>query len=242
MYEAVSTWLFSILTIFVTNMSFMVVSVQRQLVDLGTSRAKNNQIKEKILLAKPSLYSSSKSQTEDAETGIAVVDRVEPSPFDQDTKYVEVRPTIPWGTTEKLAEHTYRTYVGEDEIMSSVEELHNALNKYRANHGVQELFVSDQLCRIADFRIAQLDAIDGLDAHKGFKEYLSDGKNWENIPRFVSVGENNSYGYKLSGTHLIEWVFDADEEHRSNQMNPKWNRVCSRISGTIVEIIFGEEK
>lgn len=150
-------------------------------------------------------------------------------------------PTIPWGTTEKVGEHTYRTYVGDDEIMSTADELNLAINKYRVAHGVGELVVSDTLCKLADMRIAQLVAIGGLDSHKGFKEYLANDSNWDNIPGFKSVGENNSYGYRLSGTHLIEWVFDADEEHRSNQMNPKWNRICTRISGTIVEIVFGQE-
>lgn len=155
--------------------------------------------------------------------------------------YWSPAPTIPWGTTEKVGEHTYRTYVGDDEIMSTADELTQALNKYRNTHSVQELVVSDTLCKLADRRINELSAIGGLDSHKGFKDYLAIDSNWDNLPNFKSVGENNSYGYRLTGTHLIEWVFDADEEHRSNQINPKWNRVCVRISDTIVEIIFGQE-
>ncbi len=158
------------------------------------------------------------------------------------TVYSSPVPTIPWGTTEKIGEHTYRTYVGDDPEMSTVDELHTALNFYRRNHGVGEVVVSDSLCKLADIRISQLKAIGGLDAHKGFKDYLEVQSNWENLPRFVSLGENNSYGYRQSGTHLIEWVFDSDEEHKGNQLNPNWNRVCSRIDGTIVEMVFGMEK
>ncbi len=240
MYEVISSKLIVVLTIFVININFITSSAHRQLVDLGYLQTKNV-IKEKNGFAKtaPSVDSKSTNSQEEPEKNSDVIHEDSSS---SEYEYEQPKPSIPWGQTEKLAEHTYRIYVGEDEIMSSVEELHAALNKYRANHGVQELVVSDQLCKIADFRIAQLDAIDGLDAHKGFKDYLSDDKNWENIPRFSSVGENSSYGYILSGTHLIEWVFDADEEHRSNQQNPKWNRVCVRISGTIVEMVFGEEK
>ncbi|MEI7653172.1 MAG: hypothetical protein WCJ70_02750 [bacterium] len=151
-------------------------------------------------------------------------------------------PTIPWGTTEKIAEHTYRTYVGEDPVMSTEEEFVIALNKYRALHSVQELFVGSDLCTFATMRINQLKALGKLDAHAGFKEFLANDENWKTMPRFVALGENNSFGYKQSGTHLIEWIFDADEEHRSNQLNPQWNRTCVRISDTIVEVIFGQEK
>jgi len=181
-------------------------------------------------------------------TLIPIIEKSENSPQTQQATdsapkiaYWTPAPTIPWGTTEKVDEHTYRTYVGDDEVMSTADELHVAMNKYRVAHGAGELVVSDTLCRLADMRIAQLVAIGGLDSHKGFKDYLANDSNWDNLPGFRSVGENNSYGYRLSGTHLIEWVFDADEEHRSNQQNPKWNRICTRISDTIVEIVFGQE-
>ena len=163
-----------------------------------------------------------------------------PSPIRAPTRIPQ--PTIPWGTTEKIAEHTYRTFVGEDAVMSTEEEFVTALNKYRALHGVQELFVGTDLCAFATMRINQLKALGKLDAHAGFKEFLAKDENWKTLPRFVALGENNSFGYKQSGTHLIEWIFDADEEHRSNQLNPQWNRVCVRISDTIVEVIFGQEK
>jgi uncharacterized protein YkwD len=163
-----------------------------------------------------------------------------PSPIRAPTRIPQ--PTIPWGTTEKVAEHTYRTFVGEDAVMSTEEEFVTALNKYRALHGVQELFVGTDLCTFATMRINQLKVLGKLDAHAGFKEFLAKDENWKTLPRFVALGENNSFGYKQSGTHLIEWIFDADEEHRSNQLNPQWNRVCVRISDTIVEVIFGQEK
>jgi hypothetical protein len=84
--------------------------------------------------------------------------------------------------------------------------------------------------------------VGGLDAHAGFKEYLAKPNGWSSLPRFTSVGENNSYGYVQSGTRLVEWVFDADEEHRSNQLSAKWNRLCVRIRNTIVEVVFGQEQ
>ncbi|MFO0703123.1 MAG: hypothetical protein U0525_00145 [Patescibacteria group bacterium] len=222
-----------LLSVFVLNMSFLAESAHYGLRNLawnlsGTARQ---------YASSPTLIPQSFAQKDNNASG-------EASPSSVKTVQTESwspLPTIPWGTTEKVGDHTYRTYVGDDPVMSTPEELEQAINKYRVTHDLSELPISDPLCRLADYRIKQLEAINGLDSHKGFEDYLDEDENWQNLPRFVSVGENNSYGYQLSGTHLIEWVFDADEEHRSNQLNPKWNRMCTRISGTIVEIVFGQE-
>lgn len=218
-----------IMSILIANITFIADSARDQFDSVGPQRKTRSRSVTNTTTPTPSVVPLS--------VGIR-----NPQSQSQTFTYSEPVPTIPWGTTEKIGEHTYRTYIGEDPVMSTVEELHAALNKYRRNHGVRELIVSDGLCMVADFRISQLEKIGGLDAHKGFIEYLDVQSNWDKLPRFVSLGENNSYGYKQTGTHIVEWVFDADEEHKSNQLNPMWNRVCSRISGTIVEMIFGEER
>ena len=149
-------------------------------------------------------------------------------------------PTIRWGIAEKVAEHLYQINVGQDPMMSTNEELFGALNTYRELHGVPALQMNDDLCRFAELRIKQLIDLGRLDSHKGFKEYLDSEENWKNLPGLISIGENNSIGYRLTGTHLIEWIFDADEEHRSNQLDARWNQGCVRIQGTIVEVLFGK--
>lgn len=150
-----------------------------------------------------------------------------------------VVPTIRWGIADKVAEHLYQIHVGQDQTMSTNDELFQALNIYRELHGVPALQTNDDLCRFADIRIKQLTDLGTLDGHKGFKEYLDSEDNWKNLSGLISVGENNSIGYRLTGTHLIEWIFDADEEHRSNQLDARWNQGCVRIQGTIVEVLFG---
>lgn len=147
---------------------------------------------------------------------------------------------IPWGTTEKVADHTYRTYVGQDDKMGTPQEILDALNKYRQQHGQNTLSQDDKLCEIAKWRAEQQAKINNLDGHKGLKDYLEDPKHWEYID-LQAVGENASYGYILTGTHLIEWVFDADEEHRDNQLDPKWNRACAATNGSLVEVMFGRK-
>jgi uncharacterized protein YkwD len=153
---------------------------------------------------------------------------------------VSPTPKIPWGTTEKISDHTYRTYVGQDLKMGTPKEILEALNVYRKNHGRQTLSSDDKLCALAQWRADEQEKLGTLDTHKGLEDYLNDPKHWEELEE-KAVGENTSYGYTLSGTHLIEWLFDADEEHRSNQLNPRWNRACAATSGVTVEVLFGEK-
>ena len=68
---------------------------------------------------------------------------------------------------------------------------------------------------------------------------MADPNHWKEL-NVTAIGENASYGYVLSGVHLIEWIFDSDIEHRENQLNPNWNLSCAGISGVTVDIIFGK--
>jgi uncharacterized protein YkwD len=147
--------------------------------------------------------------------------------------------SVPWGTTEKISEGLYRTYVGQDDKMGTPEEILIALSAYRKNHGVGEVRSDEKLCKLANWRAAEQEKMGTLDGHKGLSSYMDDPKHWEEL-NITAIGENASYGYILSGTHLTEWVFDADEEHRSNQLNPQWNLACAGISGVTVDIIFGK--
>lgn len=144
---------------------------------------------------------------------------------------------IPWGTTEKLDEHVYRTYVKNDEAMGTPDEILAALNNYRRNHRLSGVSSDDGICRLAQMRAEQQK--NDLDVHKGFEEYFKNPAHWQEL-NITGVGENASIGYVQSGTHLIEWVFDADSEHRNNQLNPQWNLACAGISNTTVNIIFAK--
>lgn len=150
------------------------------------------------------------------------------------------QPNIPWGTTEKIGDHLYRTFVANDDRMGTPDEIVAALNKYRKDNGQAPLQKYDKLCGFAQKRADEQQAAGSLDSHKGFEEYMNDENHWKELD-VTAVGENASYGYVLSGTHLIEWVFDSDEEHRGNQLNPSWSLVCPAVSGETVDIIFGKK-
>lgn len=144
---------------------------------------------------------------------------------------------IPWGQTEKIGDHLYRTYVGNDTSMASPSEILTALNKYRQDHGRGQLQSDDKLCEFAAHRAAEQSS--GLDSHAGFKKYFENPDHWQDLG-VTSAGENASYGYILSGTHLVEWVFNADDEHRDNQLNPDWTLSCAAVAGKTVDMIFAK--
>ncbi|OGG19442.1 hypothetical protein A2721_02865 [Candidatus Gottesmanbacteria bacterium RIFCSPHIGHO2_01_FULL_47_48] len=149
------------------------------------------------------------------------------------------QPKTPWGSTEKIGDHLYRTYVGQDEKMATPDEILQALNTYRQNHGQGTLHKDDKLCAFAQLRADEQARLGNLDSHAGFTKYFEDKNNWQELG-ITGAGENASQGYTLSGTHLIEWVFSADDEHRSNQLNPNWTLACATVSGSTVDIIFGK--
>lgn len=167
---------------------------------------------------------------------IATSQLVLPQPL---PKPITTTKPVPWGTTEKIGEHQYRTFVANDPVMGTPTEILAALNSYRQIHGRADLKSDDGLCRLANTRAQTQNKAATLDAHKGLEDYMKDPKHWEEL-NVAAIGENASYGYILSGTHLIEWVFDSDEEHKSNQLNPDWNLACAGVAGVTVDILFGK--
>lgn len=155
------------------------------------------------------------------------------------TQTIQTSQPVPWGQTEKIGDHLYRVYVANDPAMGAPEEILSALNNYRRSHNAQELISDPALCQLAQRRAAEQGKMGNLDEHKGLIAYMDNPKHWEEL-NITAIGENASYGYILSGVHLIEWVFDSDEEHRSNQLNPNWSLGCAGTAGVTVDIIFGK--
>ncbi len=153
---------------------------------------------------------------------------------------IPIQDNIPWGTTEKIGDHLYRTFVANDSHMGTPDEIIAALNKYRRDNGQAPLQKYDRLCPLASKRAIDQQTAGTLDGHKGLEDYMNDENHWKELD-ITGIGENASYGYILSGTHLIEWVFDSDAEHRGNQLNPSWSLVCPAVSGETVDILFGKK-
>jgi uncharacterized protein YkwD len=93
----------------------------------------------------------------------------------------------------------------------------------------------------AQERVAQLVANGGVDDHKGFREYIGNTDNRKRLG-FYGLGENASCGFRLTGTHIIEWLFAGDPPHENNQLDPNWSDVGIGISNTCITLIFGYDR
>lgn len=143
-----------------------------------------------------------------------------------------------WGVAKQISEKTWTMKVGFDEKMATPEEIFQALNVYRQRHGKNSLQWDERLAGFALERAKYFTQIGRLDEHKGFEGYVGDIENLKKLG-FWRLGENSSFGYRLEGVHLIEWVFAGDEPHNKNQLDPEWTHVGIGVDGYQVDIIFG---
>lgn len=147
----------------------------------------------------------------------------------------------PWGIAKQIDENTWTMKIGEDQKMATPNDVFDALNTYRRQKGVGSLTWDDKLAELAGKRAATFQSIQKLDGHAGFSEYFKDEQNLKNIG-FWGVGENSSYGFRLEGVHLIEWIFAGDKPHDDNQLDPSWTHVGIGVASTGVDVIFGKDK
>jgi len=128
-----------------------------------------------------------------------------------------------------------------------------ALNDYRATHGVHSLQVNSDLCTYAQKRTNDLVAYGSLDNHAGF---IADFDR-EDPPVGISsygggtIGENLASQYCINGTtgesifaehpiQLIEWCFDSSVKgHREAQLSTEYRDVCVRHKENMYVVIFG---
>jgi hypothetical protein len=146
--------------------------------------------------------------------------------------------TGPWGVAKQVGEHTYTMKIKLDERMGTPKEILEALNDYRVRRGSQRLTWDDKLANYAQSRAVYLASIKNVDGHAGFQNYLEKENGFEKLG-FTKLGENISYGYKMEGVHLIEWIYAGDKPHDDNQTNNDWNYVGIGVEGTATCLIFG---
>ena len=153
-------------------------------------------------------------------------------------------PTVdkePWGVSKQVDEVTWTMRVGEDEKMATAEEIWKALNEYRKVQGSQVLTWDEKLGNYAQTRAVYLDSIKSVDKHEGFNNFVENEDGFNKLG-FTSLGENISYGYKLNGVHIIEWIYAGDEPHDNNQLDNRWNYVGIGVEGLATCLIFGTGK
>jgi uncharacterized protein YkwD len=128
--------------------------------------------------------------------------------------------------------------VGTDGKMGTSKEILEALNEYRKVHGSQVLVIDERLTNYAQERAVYLNKIKSVDQHKGFQDFLEKENGFDKLG-FTALGENISYGYKLNGVHIIEWMYAGDKPHDDNQLDNRWNYVGIGVEGLATCLIFG---
>lgn len=147
-------------------------------------------------------------------------------------------PTIEWGKALQIGEKTWTINVGMDERMATPQEIFEALNSYRQRYSRGTLTWDNKLAEYAQSRANTFISLGKTDAHAGFSNFI-DNEDGFNKLEMNGLGENSSFGYRLLGVHLIEWVYAADEPHNTNQLNSKWTHVGIGVSGDATDLIFG---
>lgn len=118
----------------------------------------------------------------------------------------------------------------EKEKMTTVDELNSAQNNYRREHGLNQLSINGELCKIAASRAQEI-AKDF--SHSGFESAVKGsglGKS--------SYGENIASG-PLSGVHFVEWSWDKSPGHRENMLGD-WTDGCGGVWDKYAVFLFAK--
>jgi uncharacterized protein YkwD len=94
------------------------------------------------------------------------------------------------------------------------EELMQAVNKYRREHGVPELQLHSGLCQLASRRLGELLNLGSLDNHAGFEAYFGSNEISDlSGPSLTNVAENLASGYPSAWDTVMGW--DSSPPHRT---------------------------
>jgi uncharacterized protein YkwD len=141
-----------------------------------------------------------------------------------------------WGEAVKVSDTGYRMKVGFDDRMGTADETFQALNTYRYTKGKSNLTWDDRLATYARQRAAEICA-NGSDGHAGFDRYVNEEEGYKTLG-FYKLGENMSTYMRLTGVHLIEWMYAASPSHDANQLGD-WSHVGVGIADDCSVLIFG---
>lgn len=187
----------------------------------------------------PALSSRNTQAVPSQITKITPLEQVKITPTIIKNRYIPT-PTDnePWGVAKQIGEYTWTMKVGMDARMATPQEILDALNTYRNRNGRGSLAWNTNLATYADTRCNTFVELGSTDSHEGFNKFLDNEENYKSLG-FSRVGENSSYGFRLLGVHLIEWMYGGDEPHDSNQLNSAWSNVGICVKGTATDLIFG---
>lgn len=143
----------------------------------------------------------------------------------------------PWGEAWRQEDGSYTMKIQEDSVMSAPQELAEAINRYRETKGMGRLAWSDTLAAYAQSR-AEYIVANGSDRHAGFNNFVENEDGFQKLG-FNCLGENMSEGFRLSGTHLVEWMYAQSPGHDANQLNPIYASIGVGIGDRVSVLIFG---
>lgn len=145
---------------------------------------------------------------------------------------VKLDPNNPAEWFREIKDGATSSYIPDDPVMSTPEELFTAMNNYRASHGLSILQSNGKLCEVAGKRAAEA-AVNF--SHGGFEKYVQDQNE------FSLMAEVLHTGGKLNGVHLVEYGWDRSlTGHKETIRDPRWTHGCGGISGTTAAFIFGQ--
>ena len=143
-----------------------------------------------------------------------------------------------WGKAVQVEEGRYTMKVGMDSVMGTPQEIFQAVNVYRNTKGRSSLNWDEKLSSLARERVLELPT--ESKPHEGFSRRMAKDGFWDEYG-IVGAGENSSQGVRMTGTHLIEWIYASDEGHDRNQLNPEWSHVGIATSGSNSVLIFAKK-
>lgn len=164
-----------------------------------------------------------------------------PTPSKVKTKAIPTDDPRPWGVASQVGEHTWTMKIGEDPVMATPSDILSALNEYRRRYASQPLSLDSKLTAYAQSRADYFYQTQNIDSHAGFNHFLEEEDGFDKLG-FTYLGENISFGYRLNGVHLIEWIYAGDEPHNKNQLDTKWDHVGIGVRGTATCLIFATGK
>lgn len=141
------------------------------------------------------------------------------------TVYIEV----PVPSAPNAASISVSTYTGE--------ELWQAVNKYRIEHGVPPLSFHPDLCQLSSRRLGELLERGSLDNHAGFEKYF-DEHSLEDFDNLSVVAENLAYGYPTAWESVMGW--DSSPPHRQFLLvDGSFKYGCTSANRTFAVLIAG---
>lgn len=164
--------------------------------------------------------------------------RVLPSETPTPTPTILSLPEKKYEKSRQIGEYTWTIDIPDEERSATAEEILSALNAYRQKHGRAALSWDDRLASYAQSRADAFAANSKTDSHAGFLDYINNQDGFMKLG-FMKLGENSSYGYKVSGITLIESVYAGDSPHDTNQLSSDWTHVGIGVSSVATNLVFG---